>query len=65
MQPKGEAVAFGLFGGIALVGFLLSFGIRSEELEAEEWDEGSEDDESEQDEEQNGGSSSSPLLGRR
>jgi hypothetical protein len=54
-----------LFGGIAFMGFLLSFGIRSEELEAEEWDEGSEEEESEADEEHGGGSSSSPLLGRR
>lgn len=35
VQPKGEALAFGVFGGIAFVGFLLSFGIRGEELEAE------------------------------
>ena len=39
VQPKGEALAFGLFGGIAFVGFLVSFGIRSRDLEAEGWDE--------------------------
>ncbi|KAL8728717.1 MAG: hypothetical protein Q9166_005204 [cf. Caloplaca sp. 2 TL-2023] len=35
IRPKGEALAFGVFGGIAFVGFLLSFGIRGEGLEAE------------------------------
>ncbi|KAI9760600.1 MAG: hypothetical protein M4579_001569 [Chaenotheca gracillima] len=39
VQPKGEALVFGIFGGIAFAGFLLSFGIRSEDLEGEEWDE--------------------------
>ncbi|KAI9838765.1 MAG: hypothetical protein M1837_002331 [Sclerophora amabilis] len=38
-KPKGEALAFGVFGGVAFVGFCMSFGIRSEELEAEGWDE--------------------------
>ena len=65
MQPKGEAVAFGLFGGIAFVGFLLSFGIRSEDLEAEEWDEGSDEEHDDEEEQHGGGSSSSPLLGHR
>ena len=37
VQPKGEALAFGVFGGIAFVGFILSFGIRSTDLEAEGW----------------------------
>lgn len=47
MKPKGEALAFGVFGGIAFIGFLLSFGIRGEGLEGEEWDaeEGSNGDE--------------------
>ncbi|KAI4166861.1 MAG: hypothetical protein LQ343_007682 [Gyalolechia ehrenbergii] len=35
VRPKGEALAFCVFGGIAFVGFLLSFGIRGEGLEAE------------------------------
>ena len=35
IKPKGEAMAFGVFGGITFVGFLLSFGIRGEGLEAE------------------------------
>ena len=47
VQPKGEALAFGLFGGVAFVGFLLSFGIRSPNLEAEGW--GSEDEEDDSD----------------
>jgi hypothetical protein len=43
VRPKGEALAFGVFGGIAFVGFLLSFGIRSPELEAEGWESGDDD----------------------
>jgi len=47
IRPKGEALAFGVFGGIAFLGFLMSLGIRGGGLEAEGWDEeeGSEDDE--------------------
>ena len=41
-------MAFGVFGGIAFLGFLLSFGIRSSNLEAEGWD----DDESDKSEEE-------------
>ena len=52
VQPKGEALAFGVFGGVALVGFLLSFGIRSPSLEAEGWESGSEDDESDKSEDE-------------
>jgi hypothetical protein len=44
VEPKGEALAFGVFGGVAFLGFLLSFGIRSPDLEAEGWD--GDDDES-------------------
>jgi MFS family permease len=51
IQPKGEALAFGIFGGIAFIGFLMSFGIRSNSLEAEGWNDDdslkSEDEESE------------------
>ena len=44
VKPKGEAVAFGVFGGIAFLGFLLSFGIRGSGLEAEGFsDQGSDD----------------------
>ncbi|KAJ9494710.1 hypothetical protein LTR99_001773 [Exophiala xenobiotica] len=46
VRPKGEALAFGVFGGIAFIGFLLSFGIRSPNLEAEGWETGSEGDDS-------------------
>ena len=51
VRPKGEALAFGVFGGITFIGFLMSLGIRGEGLEAEGWDEeeGSEDDEDEDD----------------
>ncbi|KAK2875112.1 hypothetical protein FQN49_001782 [Arthroderma sp. PD_2] len=38
VQPKGEALAFGVFGGVAFVGFLLSLGIRSRNLEADGWE---------------------------
>lgn len=44
VQPKGEALAFGVFGGIAFIGFLLSFGIRSTNLEADGWGEDSDSD---------------------
>ncbi|KAK3167645.1 hypothetical protein OEA41_010772 [Lepraria neglecta] len=54
VEPKGEALAFGVFGGITVVGFLLSFGIRGKGLEADDWDEedGSEDGEDDEDEEE-------------
>jgi hypothetical protein len=61
VQPKGEALAFGLFGGIAFIGFILSFGICSDELEAEEWDDQSES--SGEDESGHGSGASAPLLG--
>ncbi|KAJ4410503.1 hypothetical protein N0V91_001989 [Didymella pomorum] len=49
IQPKGEALPFGLFAGISLLGFFLSFGIRGENLEAEGWsDEDEEEDEEEE-----------------
>ncbi|KAK8210292.1 hypothetical protein M8818_003459 [Zalaria obscura] len=51
IHPKGEALPFGIFGGIAALGFLLSFGIRGEGLEAEGWGESSgEESEEEEDE---------------
>lgn len=54
VRPKGEALAFGAFGGVAFIGFLLSFGIRSSDLEAEGWDSDSDNssDKSEDEEEQ-------------
>jgi hypothetical protein len=49
IRPKGEALPFGIFAGISLIGFLISFGIRSESLEAEGWsDESEEEDEEEE-----------------
>ena len=39
VRPKGEVLAFGVFGAIAFIGFLMSFGIRDQSLEAEGWDE--------------------------
>lgn len=38
VRPKGEALAFGTFAGISFVGFLLSFGIRGANLEADDLD---------------------------
>lgn len=54
IQPKGEALAFGIFAGVAFIGFLMSFGIRGDYLEAEGWSE-----EEEEDEEEAAGSSNS------
>lgn len=53
VRPKGEALAFGVFGGISFIGFLLSFGIRSSDLEGDGWDSNSDDssDKSEDEEE--------------
>ncbi|KAF2622618.1 MFS general substrate transporter [Macroventuria anomochaeta] len=48
IQPKGEALPFGLFAGISLLGFLLSFGIRGENLEAEGWSDEDEDEDEEE-----------------
>ncbi|KAI5370916.1 Putative major facilitator superfamily, MFS transporter superfamily [Septoria linicola] len=45
VQPKGEAMAFGVFGGISFIGFLMSWGIRSAQLEAEGDESTSEDEE--------------------
>jgi hypothetical protein len=47
VRPKGEALAWGVFGGIAFVGFIASFAIRSESLESFDWEgdgEGTEDE---------------------
>lgn len=60
IQPKGEALAFCVFGGIAFIGFLMSFGIRAQTLEAD--GEEFEDDESTMDDDR---SEDTPLLGRR
>jgi hypothetical protein len=52
VQPKGEALAFGVFGAVAFVGFLLSFGIRSKDLEAEGWEESGDEDSDKSDDEE-------------
>lgn len=44
IQPKGEALAFGVFGAVSFIGFIMSFGIRGRSLEAEGWGESSDDD---------------------
>lgn len=36
-------MAFGVFGAVSFVGFLMSFGIRDRSLEAEGWGEDSDD----------------------
>jgi hypothetical protein len=50
---QGEALAWGVFSGIAFVGFLASFGIRADSLESEDWDEeeGTTEDADDEDEE--------------
>jgi hypothetical protein len=50
IRPKGEALAFGIFAGVSFVGFLMSFGIRGENLEAEGWSDDEEDEEDEEEE---------------
>ncbi len=50
IQPKGEALPFGVFAGITCIGFVLSLGIRGDSLEAEGWSEDEEDDEEEDEE---------------
>ncbi|KAF4549914.1 MFS-type transporter-like protein 25 [Elsinoe fawcettii] len=54
VKPKGEAVAFGVFGGVVFVAFLLSWGIRGENLEAEGSDEDQEDESEDESDEENG-----------
>ncbi|KAH8811631.1 major facilitator superfamily domain-containing protein [Xylogone sp. PMI_703] len=39
VRPKGEALAWGVFGGIAFLGWIASFGIRGQSLESADWDE--------------------------
>jgi hypothetical protein len=45
VHPKGEALAWGVFGGIAYAGWLVSFGIKGEDLESADWEESSVQDE--------------------
>jgi len=53
VEPKGEALAFGVFGGITFIGFLICFGIRGQNLEGDGFDEeeGSEENDDDEDEE--------------
>ncbi|KAL8663192.1 MAG: hypothetical protein Q9168_008136 [Polycauliona sp. 1 TL-2023] len=51
IKPKGEVLAFGVFGGVTFIGFLLSFGIRGEGLEAADFsheEDGSDDENDEE-----------------
>ncbi|KAE8388251.1 major facilitator superfamily domain-containing protein [Aspergillus alliaceus] len=50
LEPKGEALAFGVFAGTSFVGFLLSFGIRGRSLEADDWESDSDNYKSDDDE---------------
>ncbi|KAL2192762.1 MFS general substrate transporter-like protein [Corynascus similis CBS 632.67] len=54
VRPKGEALAWGLFAGVALFGWLGSFAIRNKGLESADWanDEDSDDVGESEDEEQ-------------
>lgn len=61
VEPKGEALAFGIFGGVTFLGFLLSFGIKGENLEAEGWD--SEDEELDEEEEVEGDDDTNERTG--
>ncbi|KAF2273265.1 MFS general substrate transporter [Westerdykella ornata] len=51
LPHKGEALPFGIFAGISLIGFLLGFGIKGEGLEAEGWSSESGEEEEVEDEE--------------
>ena len=49
VNPKGEAVTFGVFGAIAAIGCSLAFGIRGENLEATGFDDESEESDDDDD----------------
>jgi hypothetical protein len=59
--PKGEALPFGIFAGISLLGFFMSFGIRGAGLEDDDWSDESEDED--EDEEADTGESSNEQTG--
>lgn len=50
IQPKGEALPFGIFAGISLIGFFMSFGIRGAGLEDDDWSDESEEEEDDEEE---------------
>ncbi|ESZ89563.1 hypothetical protein SBOR_10054 [Sclerotinia borealis F-4128] len=63
---NGEFLAWGVFGGIALVGFAFSWGIRGKDLESENWSEEDESDEgSESGSDSGSGSEADVEAGRR
>jgi hypothetical protein len=57
VKPKGEALVWGIFGAIAFMGWIVSFGIRGQSLESGDWDESEslEGDEDEEDYDEDGG----------
>ncbi|QIX00865.1 hypothetical protein AMS68_006382 [Peltaster fructicola] len=44
VQPKGEALAFGIFGIVAFIGAILSLGITGDQLEDDDFEHDSDDD---------------------
>ncbi|OQE34798.1 hypothetical protein PENCOP_c015G06779 [Penicillium coprophilum] len=54
IQPKGEALAFGVFAAVSFIGFIMSFGIRGRSLESEGWGEDSDDGDKSDEDEPNG-----------
>ena len=64
LYPHGEALPFGLFGGIAFLGFLAAFGIRSANLEDEGASE-EEDTDNDDEDSESGTGSGSDEEGRR
>lgn len=55
IQPKGEALAFGVFGAVSFIGFLMSFGIRGRSLEADGCEDDSDDGNSKSDDDEPNG----------
>jgi hypothetical protein len=51
IRPKGEALAWSIFGGLALVGWLGSLFIHGEHLESDDWVGNEEDEDDEEDRE--------------
>lgn len=47
IRPKGEALAWCLFGGLCLAGWVLALFIRGDNLESDDWVGGHEDEEEE------------------
>lgn len=69
VRPKGEALAWGVFGGIAFLGWVASFGIRGQGLESDDWDEeegaADDDDEEEDDDDDHDDEDSHVPFARR